>query len=80
MTPCPTCRHYVIHIHELGQVITALRIAATRHHGLHGRLMNHITVGRRVKAKYAAHLLEHRAAIRGLGVHLLDHANEGAAA
>lgn len=74
-TPCPTCRHYVLHLHELGATITTLRIAATRHRGLHGRLMHHITVGRRIRARYA----EHRASTHNLALHLTEHAAEAAA-
>lgn len=78
-TPCPTCRHYVLHLHELGATIAKLRVAAITHPGLHGRLMHHIEVGRRVKAKYSACRDEHRAAIREFATHLTCHA-EGKAA
>jgi hypothetical protein len=78
-TPCPTCRHYVIHLHEIGIAIARLRIGAAEHRGLHGRLMDHVTVGRRIKARRAAHLAEHDAARRDLATHLTNHA-EGTAA
>lgn len=82
--PCPTCRHYVIHIHELGQVITALRIGATRHRGLHSRLMNHVRVTRRIRALLDRHRRDdgcdqRRTAIRELADHLTDHAEKRAA-
>lgn len=82
--PCPTCRHYVLHLHELGRTIATLRIGATRHRGLHGRLMNHVAVTRRVRALLAKHRRddgcdERRAAIRDLAQHLTDHAERSAA-
>lgn len=77
--PCPTCRHYVLHLHTLGATIARLRVAATAHPGLHGRLMHHITVGRRIRAKLAACRTQHRAGIGELATHLTEH-TEGRAA
>jgi hypothetical protein len=78
-TPCATCRHDVLHLVALTRAIDTLRIGARTHHGLRLELIRNVKARRAAKQRYADHLAEHRAAIRDLAAHLMDHA-EGRAA
>jgi hypothetical protein len=61
MTRCPTCRHDVFHLAALDRAIHALRAQVWHHPRLRAELHRNVAAARKAKARYAAHLTEHRA-------------------